>query len=152
MSLSPWLKSNKGYFLRCYTLFSTVSSFIFYLQCFHVLLAAACVIDLLTAYASLPAFLKLYFPMYCSFFDSSWNFQVWSLSSGTLLRNIVFPSVIDAIALNPVDMSFLLAVEMAKYSLLHLTLKTSPVIIMGCISLIHSLIVGYLFLLLVPML
>lgn len=27
--------------------------------------------------------------------------QVWSLSKGILLRNVVFPSVIDAIALDP---------------------------------------------------
>lgn len=33
-------------------------------------------------------------------------FQVWSLSSGTLLRNIVFPAVIDAIALDPAEHVF----------------------------------------------
>lgn len=28
-------------------------------------------------------------------------YQVWSLSKGKLLRNIVFPAIIDAIALDP---------------------------------------------------
>lgn len=32
--------------------------------------------------------------------------QVWSLSRGTLLRNIVFPTVIDAIALDPAEHVF----------------------------------------------
>lgn len=32
--------------------------------------------------------------------------QVWSLSRGTLLRNIVFPSVIDSIALDPAEHVF----------------------------------------------
>jgi WD40 repeat protein len=33
-------------------------------------------------------------------------FQVWSLSSGTLLRSIVFPSIINAIALDPAEHVF----------------------------------------------
>lgn len=43
-------------------------------------------------------------------FDSSFHliecFQVWSLSKGKLLRNVVFPSIIDAIALDPGEQVF----------------------------------------------
>ncbi|MCD7470289.1 hypothetical protein HAX54_010018 [Datura stramonium] len=42
--------------------------------------------------------------------------KVWSLSRGELLRSIVFPSIIDAIALDPEKMSSMLVVEMGKYT------------------------------------
>nr|GEY40922.1 hypothetical protein [Tanacetum cinerariifolium] len=44
--------------------------------------------------------------------------KVWSLAKGTMLRNIVFTSVIDAVALDPGKHVFvMLVVEMERYTL-----------------------------------
>nr|KAJ0191899.1 hypothetical protein LSAT_V11C800453670 [Lactuca sativa] len=70
--------------------------------------------------------------------------KVWSLNRGTLLRNIVFPSIIDAVALDPGEHVFMLVGQMGKYTLQNSMLKSHPTTTttMVCISLAHYLIKG----------
>ena len=65
---------------------------------------------------------------------------MWSLSNGKLLRNIIFPSIIDAIALDPGEHVFYGGVELGSSTLLHLMLNAHPAVPTDCIFSAHCLI------------
>ncbi|KAG6591385.1 Protein ROOT INITIATION DEFECTIVE 3, partial [Cucurbita argyrosperma subsp. sororia] len=66
--------------------------------------------------------------------------KVWILSNGKLLRNIIFPSIIDAIALDPGERVFYGGVEMRSSTLLHLMLNAHPAVPTDFIFSAHCLI------------
>lgn len=53
-------------------------------------------------------------------------FQIWSLSEGRLLRNVVFPSIIDAIAMDPGEHAFYAGSRGGKIYIAALNAECNP--------------------------